>query len=135
MLTRAAFDRFCRTLPHAHHVIQWGGASVWKVSAKVFAIGSDGDGGAFNVTFKASPPSFEILKTLPGLRPAPYLASRGLPWIQRTGAETLDDAALRDYLRESHRLAAATLPKSVQRQLGLFDHRSDRKSRSKGARR
>lgn len=53
------------------------------------------------------------------MRPAPYLASRGLIWLQRRTAETVDDAALRDYLRESHRLAALNLPKCVQRELGF----------------
>jgi predicted DNA-binding protein (MmcQ/YjbR family) len=120
VMERAGFDAFCRTLPHAHHVVQWGGSSVWKVDAKVFAIGSEEDGGALHVTFKTSPGSFDILKSLPGLRPAPYLASRGLKWIQRTGSETLDDDALRDYLRESHRLAAEALPKATRRRLGLL---------------
>jgi predicted DNA-binding protein (MmcQ/YjbR family) len=118
-MERAGFDAFCGTLAYAHHVVQWGGSSVWKVDAKVFAIGSEEDGGFFHVTFKASPQSFDILKSLPGLRPAPYLASRGLKWIQRTGPETLDDDGLRDYLRESHRLAAENLPKATRRKLGL----------------
>jgi predicted DNA-binding protein (MmcQ/YjbR family) len=53
------------------------------------------------------------------MRPAPYLASRGLLWLQRRSDETLDDASLKRYLRESHRLAALNLPKRVQRELGL----------------
>ena len=47
--------------------------------------------------------------------------SRGLLWLQRRTAETLDDAALQDYLRESHRLAALNLSKRLQRELGLID--------------
>ncbi len=35
-----------------------------------------------------------MLKDLPGLRPAPYLASRGLTWVQRTDGRTLGDAEL-----------------------------------------
>jgi predicted DNA-binding protein (MmcQ/YjbR family) len=31
----------------------------------------------------------------------------------------MDDGALKDYLRESHRLASLNLPKKVQRELGL----------------
>ena len=63
--------------------------------------------------------SFDLLKNKPGIRPAPYLASRGLLWLQRRSEETLDDAALAAYLRESHRLAALNLPKRVQREMGL----------------
>jgi predicted DNA-binding protein (MmcQ/YjbR family) len=40
-------------------------------------------------------------------------------WLQRRTAETVDDAALKDYLRESYRLAALNLPKRVQKELGL----------------
>ena len=53
------------------------------------------------------------------MRPAPYLASRGLIWLQRRTPETVGDAALKDYLRESHRLAAQNLPKRLQKELGL----------------
>ena len=48
-----------------------------------------------------------------------FLASRGMKWIQRTGPETLNDDALRDYLANSHRLVASGLPKRVQKELGF----------------
>ncbi|MBI3672598.1 MAG: MmcQ/YjbR family DNA-binding protein [Rhizobiales bacterium] len=115
----AEYNAFCGGLPHASHVVQWGDAHVWKVAGKVFAIAGWGDGRVLAVTFKCSPISYDLLKHRKGLRPAPYLASRGLLWIQRHGSGAMDDAALRDYLRESHRLAALNLPKKVQRQLGL----------------
>ena len=116
-MTLAGYNAFCATLPHATHVVQWGGAHVWKVGAKVFAIAGGGDG--LSVTFKCSRFSFDLLKDGQGLRPAPYLASRGMSWIQRTSEAGMDDAALLDYLRESHRLASLNLPKKVQRELGL----------------
>ena len=118
-MTLDEYNTFCASLPHANHVVQWGGAHVWKVASKVFAIGGWDDGAALFVTFKCSPMSFEMLKGEPGLRPAPYLASRGMLWIQRTGGDSMDDAALMDYLRESHRLAGLNLPKKVQVALGL----------------
>ena len=124
-MTLDAYDAFCRTLPSAFRVIQWGDAHVWKVgderAAKVFAIaGWNGDGGPPFFTFKCSPMSFELLSAQPGLRPAPYLASRGLKWIQRFADGFMDDDALRDYLRESHRLASLNLPKAERRRLGLM---------------
>lgn len=116
----AQYNRFCKSLPHTTHVVQWGGAHVWKVATKVFAIGGwEREGDALAVTFKCSELSFSLLKEQPGCRPAPYLASRGMLWIQRTSDESLGDADLKGYLRESHRLAAANLPKKVQRELGL----------------
>ena len=92
-----AFNIFCASLPATTHVVQWGGAHVWKVGSKVFAIGGWDYGAGLAVTFKCSPMSFDLLKEESGLRPAPYLASRGMRWIQRTGEESMDDAALRDY--------------------------------------
>ncbi len=114
------YNAFCRSLTHTHHVVQWGGAHVWKVGTKVFAI-ADVVEGKLHVTFKVSDLSFDILKSEPGCRPAPYLASRGLKWIQRTDATSMSDHALKDYLRESHRLAALNLTKKMRRDLG-FDH-------------
>jgi predicted DNA-binding protein (MmcQ/YjbR family) len=92
---------------------------VWKVGGKVFAIAGWNDGDVLAVTFKCSPLSFDLLKEQKGLRPAPYLASRGMSWIQRTSAASMDDKALKDYLRESHRLASLNLPKKTQQKLGL----------------
>ncbi|MEM9332674.1 MAG: MmcQ/YjbR family DNA-binding protein [Pseudomonadota bacterium] len=114
-----AYDAFCATLPSTHKVVQWGGAHVWKVGEKVFAIGGWSDGKDPYVTFKCSPQSYDILKEQQGLRPAPYLASRGMKWIQMTSTETLSIEDLKLYLKESHRLAAANLTKKRQKELGL----------------
>ena len=118
-MTLDEYNMFCASLPHAHSVVQWGGAHVWKIGGKVFAIGGWDDGKTLAVTFKCSPMSFDLLKSEPGLRPAPYLASRGMSWLQRTNEDSMDDSALRDYLRESHRLASLNLSKAVQKKLGL----------------
>jgi predicted DNA-binding protein (MmcQ/YjbR family) len=118
-MTREDYDAFCANLPRASSVVQWGGASVWKVGGKVFAIGGWSVSPQFAVTFKCSETSFAILKRLPGLRPAPYLASRGLSWMQRIDDSSLSDAELEDYLRQSYALVVATLPKKTQGELGL----------------
>lgn len=125
-----AYNEFCASLTHATHVVQWGGAHVWKIGGKVFAIGwfdspdntsPDNSNSGTGITFKCSPVSYEMLKEQDGCRPAPYLASRGMTWIQRTSAASLSDKDLKIYLRESHKLAAANLTKKLQRELGL-DH-------------
>jgi predicted DNA-binding protein (MmcQ/YjbR family) len=117
-LTYDEYNAFCRALPATTYVMQWGGAHVWKVGGKVFAIGGWADG-APAYTFKVSDISFEILQDQPGLRPAPYLASRGMKWIQHHASPGLADAELKDYLRESHRIVALGLSKKKQRELGL----------------
>lgn len=116
-MTRKDYDAFCASLPHATHVVQWGDASVWKIGGKVFAIGGWSQGHEFAVTFKCSGESFAILKELPGLRPAPYLASRGLSWIQRTDSRSLGDRDLEAYLRRSYAMILAALPKKTRHAL------------------
>ena len=118
-MTLDDYNAFCASLPATTHVVQWGGAHVWKVGGKVFAIAGWSDGEVLAVTFKTSEMAFDILKDQPGCRPAPYLASRGMKWIQRQTGESMDDAALRDYLRESRRLVALGLTKKVRQELGL----------------
>ncbi len=118
-MTRDEFDAVCARLAHATHVVQWGDASVWKIGGKVFAIGGWSGPAAFAVTFKVSPTSFAVLKDLPGLRPAPYLASRGLSWIQRADDRTLSDGELALYLARSYALVSAGLTRKTRRDLGL----------------
>ncbi len=113
------YNAFCGSLAHTPHVVQWGDTHVWKIGGKVFAIASQSANASLPVSFKCSPMSFEVLKSQNGLRPAPYLASRGMPWIQRTSGASMDDDALRAYLRESYRLASLNLTKTIQRQLHL----------------
>lgn len=122
-MTYDDFNSFCASLPAATHVVQWGGSDVWKVGpppqGKVFAIGGWDDGAEPRFTFKVSPVAYEMLKDEPGLRPAPYLASRGMTWIQQYAQPGLSDADLRAYLAESHRLVSLGLTKRLQRMLGL----------------
>lgn len=117
-MTYEKFNAFCRTLAASAYVVQWGGSHVWKVGGKVFAIGGWGDAQP-GFTFKVSGIAFEMLKDQPGLRPAPYLASRGMLWIQNYAKPGLAERDLKDYLRQSHRIVALGLSKKKQRELGL----------------
>jgi predicted DNA-binding protein (MmcQ/YjbR family) len=117
-MTRRKFNAFCRTLPATTHVIQWGGSHVWKVGGKVFAIAS-GKNDEPSVTFKVSDIAYEMLKDQPGLRPAPYLASRGMKWIQHFAKPGLPDAALGDYIRQSHSIVSQGLSKKRRIELRL----------------
>ena len=119
-MTLDEYNEFCGSLPHTNHVVQWGGAHVWKIDKKMFAVGGWQDEGEdLYVTFKTGEIAFEMLREVEGCRPAPYLASRGMKWIQRTGDGYMDDADLKDYLRESYRLVSLNLTKKKQKQLGL----------------
>jgi len=117
-MTCAEYNAFCGRLPAATHVVQWGGSHVWKVGGRVFAIGG-WDEGEPRVTFKVSDIAYEMLKDRPGLRPAPYLASRGMKWIQHYARPGLAKAALRDYIRQSHLIVSRGLSKKKRLELGL----------------
>ena len=120
-MTLDAIDAFCRSLPATNFVIQWGGAHVWKVGGKVFAIAGEASEGARTprVSFKVSDIAYEMLQQRPGLRPAPYLASRGMKWIQHFAKPGLNDDGLRDYIRQSHAIVARGLSKKKRAALGL----------------
>ena len=118
-MTPETFNTFCQSLTATTHVVQWGGADVWKVGGKVFAIGGEIDGGFYAFRFKTSEMTFEALRDHPDCRPAPYLASRGLKWIQIWRQESIEDAEIKDLIRASYDMIAAALPKKTQKALGL----------------
>jgi len=113
------FNEFCSTLTATTHVIQWGDAHVWKVGGKVFAIGGWADGDHLGITFKTSADEYEFLIEMPGVRPAPYLASRGFTWAKHYADPGLDDDDLREQIIESHRLVGLGLSHKMQRELGI----------------
>jgi len=117
-MTIDGFNDFCSDLPVTTYIMQWRGSHVWKVGGKVFAIGVITDGEpAF--TFKTDSVGFDLLAQMPGVRPAPYFASRGMKWVQHHGAPGLSDPLLKDQLEAAHRIVAAGLTKRLQTELGL----------------
>lgn len=118
MLTNAEFNAFCESLPATTHVVQWRGADVWKVGSKVFALGGEQEEGPW-FTFKVSKIAYEMLRERPGLRPAPYFATRGMSWIQHYQSPGLSHAEMEEYLRQSHRLVSLGLSRKKRHELGL----------------
>ncbi|WP_417450698.1 MmcQ/YjbR family DNA-binding protein [Kordiimonas sp.] len=125
-MTRDEFDAYCATLKATTHVVQWGGASVWKVGGKIFAICSNWgpddkrsgtQDSASRISFKCSDLSYQILCELEGIEPAPYLARAKWVQLQRAGALTHVD--LKSYIADAHAIIAAKLTKKLQRDLGL----------------
>lgn len=122
-MTLDQYNAFCASLPAAFHAVQWGDHDVWKVGTaktfKVFAIGGVGAEGVNAASFKVSDIGWEVLRDAPGCRPAPYLASRGMKWIQADLRGGLKTKALEEQLAASHALVAAGLPKKLQAEVGL----------------
>jgi predicted DNA-binding protein (MmcQ/YjbR family) len=121
-LTLREYNVFCGSLPGTAHIVQWGGAHVWKVggpTGKVFAIGWFERGHHPGISFKVSDMGWEILREAPGCIPAPYMASRGLRWIQSNNQPGLSKSELKHYLRISHALAAENLTKKARKEFGV----------------
>lgn len=118
-MTYEELNKLCRSFPATTHVIQWGGSHVWKVGGKVFAIGGWQKSEKPAFTFKTSELNFHFLSDKSGYRPAPYLASRGMKWIQQYDAPDSEDDELIYYLGESYRIVSLGLSKKKQKELGL----------------
>jgi predicted DNA-binding protein (MmcQ/YjbR family) len=119
------YNEYCQSLHETTYVMQWRNSHVWKIGGKVFAIGGWENGKYPGVTFKVSEIAFEMLSDMPGLRPAPYFATRGMKWIQHYGEAGLSDDELKNYLAESYRLVSLKLTKKLQKELGLNQDQSD----------
>ena len=119
-MTRDEFNAFCGAMRATSHVVQWGNADVWKVGGKVFAVCGWNEGkDAF--TFKAGDIAFEVLQQQPGIRPAPYLASRGMKWLQVYEEGAMSDATLKEHIVMSYDLVVAGMSKKKRGELGLAD--------------
>ncbi len=119
-MTRDEFNAYCASFAATSHVVQWGNADVWKVATKVFAVGGWADGrDAF--TFKVTPLAFEVLQDQPGIRPAPYLASRGMKWLQHYDLPGLPDDELKEHIAVSYALVSAGISKKKRSELGIPD--------------
>jgi len=117
-MNRDEFNTFCASLPATNHVVQWGSSDVWKVGPKLFAVCGWANG-ADAFTFKVSDIAWEILPDMPGLRPAPYLASRGMKWVQHYAAPGLSDTELEAHIRASYDMVAAKLTRKNRAELGI----------------
>ena len=115
------FNGFCASLPATEKVVQWGGAHVWKVGGKIFALngpwGPSREDGSFKIAFKCSDMAFRMLCDSDGIEPAPYLGR--YKWVQIQVADALSLADHEDYIRQAHTIVAAKLTKRVRKELGL----------------
>ena len=117
-MTRDEFNTFCASLHATTHVVQWGNSDVWKVGGKLFALcGWHENDAAF--TFKVTDIAFEVLPETPGIRPAPYLASRGMKWVQHYAEPGLSDTELKNHITYSYEMVVAKLTKKLRAELGL----------------
>ena len=111
-MTRDGIEAFALGLPAVTRVVQWGGADVYKVGGKVFAIVGLSGG----VSFKVSPIGFVVLTEDGPGRQAPYCAKGHWVNVPLDGAP---DEDLCDWLRTAHSLIAGKLTRKARAELGL----------------
>ena len=111
-MTPAQVEALALALPAATKVVQWGGADVFKVGGKVFAIRGLSGG----LSFKVSPIGFEVLTHDGPARQAPYLAKGHWVLVDLDGLDP-DDAA--GWIATAHSLITAKLTRKLRAELGL----------------
>ena len=117
-MTREEFNTYCGSLKATSHVVQWGNSDLWKVGPKLFAVGGWAEErDAF--TFKVGDIAWEVLRDSPGVRPAPYLASRGMKWLQVYEETAMSDESLKDLLKDSYDLVVDGMTKKARAELGI----------------
>lgn len=109
---RSRFATFTGSLPAATLNEQWD-ALVAKVGGKVFCLRGEESG---DIVFKVSELAFDGLVELPGIAQAAYFAKR--QWV-RVEPGALEDALLKGYIGESHRIIAGKLTRKLRAELGL----------------
>ncbi len=112
-MTPEAFEAAALALPATEKVIQWGGADVYKVGGRVFAI-ANLEGG---LSIKVSDIAYAVLIETGRARPAPYLARA--KWVAFEALEDLDAEEVRGWLAAAHALVAAKLTRKARAALGL----------------
>ena len=125
-MTLDEFNLLCSNLTSTTKVVQWGGAHVWKIGGKIFAIASYWGPNTKNkqlpkegskISFKCSDFSYSILIEQEGIIPAPYLARA--KWVQLEESDALNDQDVKSYITQAHAIIAAKLTKKIQAELGL----------------
>ena len=121
-MTLEDFRAACAALPAATYACQWGGAHVYQVGGRIFAIaGFARDGGPPAFAFKASEMAYPLLIEEGLAEPAPYLARAG--WVRLAARDALADSELEAYLAQAHALVAARLTRTLRAKLGLDQER------------
>ena len=122
----------CRALPGTTEDIKWTSDLVFSVGGKMYAVVCLDP--PHTVAFKCTPEKFAELIERDGIIPAPYLA-RAM-WVQeQQGGETLERHELERFLKTSHELVSAKLPRSKRkapRSAATSRRRRARKPRLKG---
>jgi len=117
---RENFEEFISSLKSVEIVHQWGDASVGKIGGKIFAIYSIwNDSDVWQICFKCSDISFEMLPNLDGIKKAKYLARA--KWVEVLPNSELSEDDIKAYIVQAHKIISKKLTKKKQAELGFLD--------------
>lgn len=104
-------------LPGATLDVKWGNDWVASVGGKMFLVGGPHPGRWTHCSFKVDDHRFLELTSVPGFKPAPYVAR--YHWVALTDAKALPLADLKALVERSHALVAAKLTRKLRLSLGI----------------
>ena len=107
---------YCMALPAVTEDIKWGHDLCFSVAGKMFCVAALE--GPLSVSFKVKDDEFDEMSSLPGIRPAPYVAR--YKWVLVEEVSRLSRKEWAHYIKQSYELVRAKLPKKVARQHGLL---------------
>ena len=90
---------------------------MFKVGGKMFCLIAPPDHSVGRLCFKCPPEHYEALSRADGFRPAPYLARA--KWVALDRLAVLSATETKAYIRRSHAVIAAGLPRKKRAELGL----------------
>jgi len=97
---------YCLSFPEVTEKLQWGDALCFKVRQKMFAVlGLD----QIRLTFKCTAELFAELVEREDIAPAPYVGR--YKWVILNRLDALHNGELREMLRQSYEMVAASAPK------------------------
>lgn len=117
-MTREEFNDFCCDMKASTNVVQWGGASVWKIGGKIYAVCSSwGDGKHQKISFKCNDMAYSMLPQQAGIIPAPYLARA--KWVQIEEPGAMGDEDIKAYIKMAYIIIGWKLTKAKRKELAL----------------
>ncbi len=119
LFLRDDFEKFLLSLKSTEIVHQWGNSSVGNIGGKIFALYSIwNEEDEWQIAFKCSDISFEMLPTLEGIKKAKYLARA--KWVAVSPHSELSQDEIKAYIIEAHKIISKKLTKKKQIELGFI---------------
>lgn len=104
----------CLSMPLATQDIKWGNDLVFSIGGKMFCVmGLNQD--PTSASFKVTEEEFEEVSTLPGFKPAPYVAK--YKWVLIDDISRMNKAKWEFYINQSYTLVRARLAPKIAKQL------------------